>query len=405
MYIHRSIESAIERVNKSFGVVMIIGPRQVGKTTVFKNCDPGRRYVSLDLLPIRKLARESPELFLQRYRPPVLIDEIQYAPELLPYIKAMVDESGEKGMFWITGSQQFNLMRGVSESLAGRVGLLNLQGFSLSELSGRTDESKFLPTQEWQEMRSEKCRFMSKTELYETMWRGFYPALNNDDPADWEDFYGSYVQTYIERDIREITNIGDEIKFLDFLTALAARTGQLLNFSDLARDLGKPLPTVQRWISILQTVGLIYLMYPFSRNISNRMTKMPKLYFMDTGLACYLARWLTSETLENGAKSGEMFENFVVGAIIKSYINQGRTPNISFYRDKDKREIDVILEENGYVYPIEIKRKDAPDRGDIKNFDVLEKAGLNVGEGAVICNARTHMPLTDRVSVIPAWYL
>ena len=229
--------------------------------------------------------------------------------------------------------------------------------------------------------------------------------MNNDENVDWEDFYSSYVQTYIERDIRDLTDSGDEMQFLELLTALAARSGQLLNFSDVARDIGKPVSTIQRWVSILQASGVIYLLYPFSKNISNRMTKMPKIYFMDTGLVCYLTKWNSPETLETGAKSGEILETFVVAEILKSYLHNGRKPNISFYRDKDKKEIDVILEENGKVYPIEIKKKTNPDNKDIKNFDVLQKAGLQVGEGAVVCLAPTHLPLAESVNIIPVYYL
>ena len=405
MYIQRTIENAVKRMNSSFSVVLITGPRQVGKTTVFRCCEENRNYVSLDTLENRKLAKENPALFLQRFEAPLLIDEIQYAPELLPYIKALVDEKKQKGMFWITGSQQFHLMQGVSESLAGRVGILNLEGFSLPELAEKPFYDKFVPTPEWISTRSKEAQSLDLKELYEIIWRGSYPALNNDENIDWEDFYSSYVQTYIERDIRDLTDSGDEMQFLELLTALAARSGQLLNFSDVARDIGKPVSTVQRWVSILQTSGLIYLLYPFSKNISNRMTKMPKIYFMDTGLVCYLTKWNTPETLETGAKSGEILETFVVAEILKSYIHNGRKPNISFYRDKDKKEIDVILEENGKVYPIEIKKKTNPDKKDIKNFDVLKKAGLQVGEGAVICLAKTYLPLTESVNIIPVFYL
>ena len=405
MYIQRTIENAIKRMNSSFPVVMITGARQVGKTTVFKCCERERSYVSLDTLENRKLARENPALFLQRFKAPLLIDEIQYAPELLPYIKTIVDEKKEKGLFWITGSQQFHLMKGVSESLAGRVGVLNLEGLSLPEMNGKPFYDKFLPTPEWIERRAETAKLLTLTELYKIIWRGSYPALNNDENTDWEDFYGSYVRTYIERDIRDLADIGDEMQFLKLLTSLAARSGQLLNFSDVARDIEKPVSTIQRWVSLLQTSGLIYLLYPFSKNISNRMTKMPKIYFMDTGLVCYLTKWNTPETLEAGAKSGEILETFVVAEILKSYLHNGRTPNISFYRDKDKKEIDVILEENGMVYPVEIKKKTNPDKSDIKNFDILNKAGLKTGNGAVVCLAQTHLPITSEVNIIPVSYL
>jgi predicted AAA+ superfamily ATPase len=353
----------------------------------------------------RKLAQENPALFLERFSTPLLIDEIQYAPELLPYIKALVDEKHQKGMFWITGSQQFHLMKNVSESLAGRVGILNLEGLSLPELMQKPFYEKFIPTNEWISKRAVEAEVLDLKKLYQIIWRGSYPALNNGENVDWEDFYSSYVQTYIERDIRQLVNISEEMSFLEVLTALAARSGQLLNFSDVARDIGKPVPTIKRWVSLLQTSSLIYLLYPFSKNISNRATKMPKIYFMDTGLACYLTKWNTPEVLEKGAKSGEILETFVFSEILKSYWHNGRKPAISFYRDKEKKEIDIIMEENGKVYPIEIKKKSNPDKKDIKNFDVLQKAGLSVGEGAVICLASTHLPLSENVNIIPVSYL
>ena len=219
MYIQRTIENAVKRMNSSFSVVLITGPRQVGKTTVFRCCEENRNYVSLDTLENRKLAKENPALFLQRFEAPLLIDEIQYAPELLPYIKALVDEKKQKGMFWITGSQQFHLMQGVSESLAGRVGILNLEGFSLPELAEKPFYDKFVPTPEWISTRSKEAQSLDLKELYEIIWRGSYPALNNDENIDWEDFYSSYVQTYIERDIRDLTDSGDEMQFLELLTA------------------------------------------------------------------------------------------------------------------------------------------------------------------------------------------
>lgn len=405
MYIQRTIENAILRMNNSFPVVLITGPRQVGKTTVFQCCENTRNYVSLDILENRKLAQENPALFLERFSTPLLIDEIQYAPELLPYIKALVDEKHQKGMFWITGSQQFHLMKNVSESLAGRVGILNLEGLSLPELMQKPFYEKFIPTNEWISKRAVEAEVLDLKKLYQIIWRGSYPALNNGENVDWEDFYSSYVQTYIERDIRQLVNISEEMSFLEVLTALAARSGQLLNFSDVARDIGKPVPTIKRWVSLLQTSSLIYLLYPFSKNISNRATKMPKIYFMDTGLACYLTKWNTPEVLEKGAKSGEILETFVFSEILKSYWHNGRKPTISFYRDKEKKEIDIIMEENGKVYPIEIKKKSNPDKKDIKNFDVLQKAGLSVGEGAVICLASTHLPLSENVNIIPVSYL
>ncbi|MBR5693063.1 MAG: ATP-binding protein [Fibrobacter sp.] len=400
-YFKRTLETAIKRMNASFPVVMVTGPRQVGKTTVLRNCDPDRRYVSLDKLELRILAQENPDLFLQRFPPPILIDEVHHAPQLLPYIKAIVDEKREKGLFWLTGSQQFRLMRGVSESLAGRVGILQLQGFSIDELRGRPDVDKFVPTTQWIQKRTSNEDVMNYGEVFERIWRGSYPALYENPQMDWEDFYSSYIQTYIERDIRELINVGEEIPFTKFITAVASRTGQLLNYSDIAKDIGKNVPTVQRWLSLLVASGLVYLLYPYAQSIGNRMTKMSKVYFLDTGLACYLTRWSSPAVLEAGAKSGEMLETFVVSEALKTYWHNGRQPNFSFYRDKEKREIDLIVEDGGLLYPVEIKKTSNPTKSDIRHFDILEKNGLNVGEGAVICLAQMQLPLTGMVHVLP----
>lgn len=404
-YFKRTLENAVRRLAASFPVVMVTGPRQVGKTTLLRNCDPNRRYVSLDRLELRALAQENPDLFLQRFPPPVFIDEVHHAPQLLPYIKAVVDESHERGAFWLSGSQQFRLMKGVSESLAGRVGVLQLQGFSLNETAGDPDIEKFVPTTEWIEKRASKVDGMDYGSIFHRIWRGNYPALYENPLMDWEDFYSSYVQTYVERDVRELINIGDELAFTKFITAIASRTGQLLNYSDVAKDIGKNVPTVQRWLSLLIASGLVYLLYPYAQSIGNRMTKMPKVYFLDTGLACYLTRWTSPEVLESGAKSGEMLETFVVSELLKTYWHNGRQPNFSFYRDKEKREIDLIVEDDGKLCPVEIKQTSNPTRKDIRHFDILEENGMDVGCGAVICLAKTHLPLTDKVNILPLAYL
>jgi predicted AAA+ superfamily ATPase len=320
-------------------------------------------------------------------------------------IKAVVDESHERGAFWLSGSQQFRLMKGVSESLAGRVGVLQLQGFSLNETAGDPDIEKFVPTTEWIEKRASKVDGMDYGSIFHRIWRGNYPALYENPLMDWEDFYSSYVQTYVERDVRELINIGDELAFTKFITAIASRTGQLLNYSDVAKDIGKNVPTVQRWLSLLIASGLVYLLYPYAQSIGNRMTKMPKVYFLDTGLACYLTRWTSPEVLESGAKSGEMLETFVVSELLKTYWHNGRQPNFSFYRDKEKREIDLIVEDDGKLCPVEIKQTSNPTRKDIRHFDILEENGMDVGCGAVICLAKTHLPLTDKVNILPLAYL
>lgn len=406
MYIKRTIEKSIERANKFFPVVLVTGPRQVGKTTVLQNCETQpRTYVSLDTLENRELAKNDPTLFLQRYPVPVLIDEIQYAPELFPYIKASVDKEKKSGMYWLTGSQQFHLMKNVSESLAGRVGILQLEGLSQDEKNGHPDVPPFLPTEEYIKTKVHSAAETDLLKIYELIWKGSYPKLYPADSDYWAVFYESYMQTYIERDIKALSAVGNELDFVKFMRALAARTGEMLNYSELANNVGVSQPTIKSWLSILQASGLVYILRPYYNNVGNRFIKTPKVYFMDTGLACYLTGWKTPEVLESGAMSGNMFETYVVSEIIKSYWHNGKQPDIYYYRDKDKREIDVLLHENGTLYPIEIKKKSNPDKGDIKAFNVIETLKQKRGSGAVVCMALTHLPLTDDVNIIPVGYL
>ena len=406
MYIKRTIEKSIERANKFFPVVLVTGPRQVGKTTVLQNCETQpRTYVSLDTLENRELAKNDPTLFLQRYPAPVLIDEIQYAPELFPYIKASVDKEKKSGMYWLTGSQQFHLMKNVSESLAGRVGILQLEGLSQDEKNGHPDVPPFLPTEEYIKTKVHSAAETDLLKIYELIWKGSYPKLYPAASDYWAVFYEYYMQPYIERDIKALSAVGNALDFVKFMRALAARTGEMLNYSELASDVGVSQPTIKSWLSILQASGLVYILRPYYNNVGNRFIKTPKVYFMDTGLACYLTGWKTPEVLESGAMSGNMFETYVVSEIIKSYWHNGKQPDIYYYRDKEKREIDVLLHENGTLYPIEIKKKSNPDKGDIKAFSVIETLKQKRGTGAVVCMAQTHLPLTGDVNIIPVGYL
>lgn len=406
MYIKRTLEQSIKSMSQFFPVVLVTGPRQVGKTTVLQNCEKkSRAYVSLDTLEYRELAKQDPALFLQRFPAPVLIDEIQYAPELLPYIKSLVDKENKPGMFWLTGSQQFHLMKNVSESLAGRVGILHLQGLSQDEKDNQANSDPFLPTVDYIKGKTARKPETDLNRVYERIWKGSYPKLYPADNTYWEAFYDSYLQTYVERDIKALSAVGNELNFIKFMRALAARTAQLVNYADIASDVGISAPTVQAWLSILQASGLVYVMQPYSNNVGKRFVKTPKVYFMDTGLACYLTGWKTPQTLEAGAMSGEMLETYVVSEILKSYLHNGKQPNIYYYRDKDKREIDVLLEQDGTFYPVEIKKKSNPDSKDIRAFKVLDTLQLKRGPGAVICLANTHLPITEDVTAIPVGYL
>ena len=404
MYIPRAIEPAVLAIAETFPVLLVTGPRQVGKTTLLKHiAKEGRNYVTLDDPLQRRLAIEEPELFLERFETPVIIDEIQYAPGLFPYIKMRVDRDGIKGAYWLTGSQIFHLMQNASESLAGRVGIVHLLGLSQTEISGRPSVP-FLPTKAILSAKRTVAEHSSIIEVFTAIQRGSLPALlAGENRPTAEQYYSSYVQTYLQRDIKDLSQVGDELAFLRFLTAVAARTGQMLQYADLARDIGISQPTAKKWLSLLVTSGIVTLVEPWHSNTLTRMIKAPKLYFLDTGLAAYLTRWTTPEALEAGASSGAFFETFVVSEIMKSWYNAGKTPPVFYYRDKDRNEIDLILEADGKLHPVEIKKSANPGKDAIATFRVLANVGKSIGPGGVVCCATEYLPLDAQNSIIPWW--
>ncbi len=398
MYYKRTISPVIQNASETFPVVLITGPRQVGKTTVFEHNLDGRTSVSLDNPLIRDLARTDPALFFKTYTPPLLIDEVQYAPELFPFIKIIADQEKRNGLFWLTGSQIFSLMKNVTESLAGRAAILSLQGLSQTEITGRADTAPFLPSFELRK----DVPAATLSDIYTRIWKGSFPRLIADEKVNWNLFYSSYVGSYLERDVRQIVNIGQEHAFLKFLRVAAGRTGQLLNYTDMARDVDVSVNTIKSWISVLETSGLVYLLRPYSTNMISKAVKTPKLYFFDTGLACWLTGWDTPEVLQNGAMNGAMLETYVISEIIKSYWHNGKRANIWFYRDKDKKEIDLVIEKSGTIHPVEIKRTAAPTLRDAKSFNILKG---NIGTGAVICLIDTPLPLSENIAAIPLAYV
>ena len=404
MYIKRAIEETIKKTNSSFPVVLITGPRQVGKTTVLENIkEENRSYVTLDDPTIRLLAKTDPALFIERYSPPVIIDEIQYAPELLPFIKMEVDKNKRTGDYWITGSQMFHLMKSASESLAGRVGIINLLGFSNSEISSY--ESKPFTTGKQALLEKIKIRKLQNlNEVYNNIYKGGMPAIYDKNPS-LDTFFGSYIDSYLKRDIKDLTQVADEMTFMKFLTAVAARTGQMLNYTDLAKDVGISSPTAKQWISLLVSSGMVYLLEPYYNNILKRSVKTPKMYFLDTGLCAYILKWTNAEILESGAMSGAFFETYVINEIVKSYYNAGKKPPIYYYRDKDQKEIDLILEIDGTLYPIEMKKSATPNKDAIKHFSVLEKTKMPIGTGGVVCMYKDLVPIDKNNWYIPAWLI
>ena len=404
MYIKRHIEGAVLRRAKMKGAVVVTGARQTGKTTLIENIKPDIRKVTFDDLPTRRRAIDEPSVFFDVTPPPIFIDEVQYAPVIFHYIKILLDKSRNKGDFFLTGSQSFTLMKNVSESLAGRAGILELLGLSLREINCEEWNKPFLPTMEYLKERKEKKTVMTIPKIWETIHRGCLPELVAQPDFEWDDFYSDYIKSYIERDVRNLTQVADEGDFLKFMTVCAAMTGQMLNLASLARDVGISEPTAKRWLSILRTSGIVYLLKPYSSNAISRAVKTPKLHFLDIGLAAYLTRWMTVETLSIGAMNGNFFESFVVSEILKSYTNSGKEVDLYFLRDGNQREIDLMIYQDNTLYPIEVKIHSEPDPRDIKHFAMLDEIkNVNVGEGGVICLAKELLPLKGNHKIIPVW--
>lgn len=405
-YINRNIESTINKAVKMFPAVLITGARQVGKTTLLRRMMSNIPYLTLDDPILLQSALEEGGGFFKTTPPPVIVDEIQYAPNLFRYIKIISDDSGKKGQFFLTGSQQFKMMKNVSESLAGRIGIINLLGLSLREIKNDPFNEVFTPVEEYYSKRKMSAGQVDYRELWEIIHKGSMPAMYGDE-LDWQMFYAAYTKTYLERDVRELTQVGDELKFIKFMTAIASRSSQMLNVSSVANEVGISAPTADRWLSILISSNIVYLLQPYYNNIMKRAVKTPKLYFLDTGLAAYLLKWKTPEVLEAGAMAGAFFETFVVAEILKSNYNAGvLEPSLYYYRDKDGKEVDILIEQNGALYPVEIKKTSNPGREHINNFSALEKIkGVAVGPGGVVCLYEKSVRLNDKNVTIPVNWL
>lgn len=422
-YIKRAAEDTIMKISKMFPVLLVTGPRQVGKTTLLQKLaevqkEDGieRKYVTLDDPDARYLAKTDPALFLQRYSPPVLIDEIQYATELFPYIKMSVDRSRQKGDFWLTGSQVFRLMENVSESLAGRVGIVNLLGLSDAEIY-QVPSEPFSADADRLMKRLSVTKPRGLNEIYQRIFRGSMPELYADENVDWETYYRSYVNTYLQRDIRDLTQVADEMQFYNFMTVVAAHTSKTVAYEELASAAGISAPTAKKWLSILVSSHIIALVQPYHNNALKRVVKMPLLHFLDTGLAAYLLKWGSPQTLEKGAMSGAIFESYVFSEIYKSYLNAGKEPPIFYYRDKDQREIDLLIYQDGILSPIEVKKAASPGKNAIKNFHVLnpvctadafgelETLNVEIGTGSVVCMAADLLPIDEKNWYVPVWLI
>jgi len=417
-YITRAIEDVVVHSASTFKCVLITGARQTGKSTLIKHLYPEIKQISFDDPFAEEQAKNNPEMFMSLNTPPIFLDEIQYVPSLFRYIKQSSDNNDSKGLFYLSGSQPFKLMELVSDSLAGRVAIIELPPLSLREIMESRFTEPFLPTMDYIKERNTDA--VKPDNIWSIIHRGGYPEMQDPD-MDWAMFFSSYVKTYLERDVRELAAVQDLDAFRRFMVACAARTGQMLNYSNIADEVGKDAKTIKNWVSVLEASGIVYILEPYANSALKRAIKTPKLYFRDTGLAAYLTRWLTPETLATGAMSGEFFETFVISEILKSYSNRGLDYRyfVSYYRGKDKKkvkkngdesyeeaEIDFIVEQDGILYPIEIKQSSNVSADMTSAFQVLDKIPEKKrGTGAVVCMCSMPGALRDNVLQIPYWYI
>ena len=404
MDLERTIAPYIKKISKEFPVLMLSGMRQIGKSYLLERIkEKERQYLSLDDLTVRQFAINDPKGFIERLSPPVIIDEVQYAPDLFIYIKIYVDSHPKKnGLFWLSGSQKFQLIKGIRESLAGRVAIIDMLGLSYKEIIKQPFNSKsFLPSGDLKT--GKQVKKLNTQQLYSYIWRGSFPKIITE-KTDIPAFYRAYLRTYIERDVRDDIGLTDELKYLDFIRAVASRTGNLLNYQNISSDVGIDQRTVKKWMETLVRSGLVYILQSYHPNINRRIVSTPKIYFMDTGLAAYLTKWDNPAVLAEGALAGSILETYVLAEILKSYWHSGKEENIYFYRDRNGKEIDFVIERNGILYPIEVKRTASPNTGDFKNFSALENIpSKKIGTGAILCLYPDIIPIGRNVVSVPVW--
>jgi predicted AAA+ superfamily ATPase len=405
-YIKRDIETMIEEASGFYAAVLMTGPRQVGKTTTLRRLsEENRGYVSLDDLEARKLAQSDPEMFLSLYPAPVLIDEVQYAPQLFSYIKIAVDNGAVPGSFWMTGSQAFRLMELAQESLAGRVAILTMSSLSQHEIYGSGENRPLEIGVEKLRARAGAGARTDTLGMYGRIWSGSMPGFISGKYPHRDLFYSSYLQSYIQRDIKDITVHIDALLFADFVRAAACRAGQLLNIHDIASDVGVTDNTAKRWLRLMEKSGVVFFLRPYANNLLKRTIKTPKMYFFDTGLVAYLTKYSSAEILMNGAINGAILENYTVAEVMKSYANAGQECLLYYYRDKDSREIDAVLESDGELHPLEIKKSASPGTELAGAFKVLDAGRVPRGTGAILC-MKTELSAVDKQTlIVPIWMI
>ena len=405
-YIKRDIEDKIISLSKEYSCILITGPRQVGKTTVLRQLmDDNREYVTLDDMDERSLAKRDPAMFLQIHSTPIMIDEVQYAPELFSYIKMEIDKGAEPGTYWLTGSQAFKLMELAQESLAGRVAILHMSSLSQHEIYGSGDCAPFTLDLGALKAREKTNAPADIAEIYDRIWKGSMPGLASGKFSDRDVFYSSYLQTYIDRDVKEQVQLADPLLFRDFVRAAACRAGQMLNVHDIAQDVGVSDDTAKRWLQVLEKSDVIFFLRPYSNNLLKRTVKTPKMYFFDTGLVAYLTRYSSPEILANGAINGAILENFVVSELLKSYHNNAKECLLWYYRDSNSNEIDMVIESDGMLHPLEIKRSVNPGRELISAFNLLDKASVPRGNGAILCMRPKLSAINSENYIVPIWMI
>ncbi|WP_419843430.1 ATP-binding protein [Actinobacillus pleuropneumoniae] len=402
----RQMKPLIEALIKQFPAVLVTGPRQVGKSTLLQHISEDYQYVTFDDPMLLSMTKNDPSLFMLNYSGKLILDEVQYVPELFSSLKLAMDKQKTSGLYLLSGSQAFHLMQNVTESLAGRVAVLKLQGFSLREIQQLDFSLPFIPNQDYLSAREKVAQSIEN--IWTIIHQGYMPRLYEQE-TNWEIYYASYVSTYIERDVRSLTNVSSITDFTRFMVAIAARSGELLNYSNVAQEVSVSVDTIKRWTAILETSGIIYLLKPYSNNHLKRAIKTPKVYMLDTGLMAWLTKWLTPETISQGAKSGQFFETFVVSEIIKSFYNKGIEPPIYFYRDTNQKEIDLLIEYDRTLYPVEIKTSASPDKKMVKSFGILKdnlpESEIKIGTGVIINQYPQRLWLAEDLIALPVWYI